>query len=39
MIEQVGLNTRITLVTPGSDVLTLADVDASDLGARDFEFV
>jgi Ca2+-binding RTX toxin-like protein len=39
VIEQVGANTRILLVTPGADVLTLADVDAVDLGASDFQFV
>jgi Ca2+-binding RTX toxin-like protein len=38
LIEQVGANTRITLVTPSGDVLTLADFDAVDLGASDFQF-
>ncbi|MGI1662657.1 calcium-binding protein [Palleronia sp. KMU-117] len=37
-IEQAGTDTRITLVTPGLDVLWLANIDAVDLGAGDFQF-
>jgi Ca2+-binding RTX toxin-like protein len=39
VIAQDGANTRITLVTPGLDVLTLVNFDAADLGASDFQFV
>ncbi|MGI1662651.1 beta strand repeat-containing protein [Palleronia sp. KMU-117] len=38
VIQQSGANTRITLATPGADVLTLADFDAADLSAADFQF-
>jgi len=38
VIEQAGVNTRITLVTPSADVLTLADFDALNLDVADFQF-